>query len=188
MTFRSTRPHGARRAGGGINCTSSMDVSIHAPAWGATASSNCWEARSEVSIHAPAWGATVDVRAILADDLVSIHAPAWGATSRDLSRNRTTTFRSTRPHGARPGGWVRARRPEQVSIHAPAWGATGCRCGPSPAKRCFDPRARMGRDARTVRHITRNHRVSIHAPAWGATRASPESLPPLAARRTDVTA
>jgi len=39
-------------------------VSIHAPAWGATALINAMEFISQVSIHAPAWGATgLDCRA-----------------------------------------------------------------------------------------------------------------------------
>ena len=34
------------------------DVSIHAPAWGATGAAHRIDAFEEVSIHAPAWGAT----------------------------------------------------------------------------------------------------------------------------------
>ena len=34
----------------------------------------------DVSIHAPAWGATQDLEEELPISLVSIHAPAWGAT------------------------------------------------------------------------------------------------------------
>jgi len=34
-----------------------------------------------VSIHAPAWGATADYAVLeTAKNIVSIHAPAWGAT------------------------------------------------------------------------------------------------------------
>ena len=64
-------------------------VSIHAPAWGATAPRYTVIPADRVSIHAPAWGAT------RGDDfgggvvLVSIHAPAWGATSvKTISRPR----------------------------------------------------------------------------------------------------
>ena len=83
-------------------------VSIHAPAWGATASSSaaCFlpnmflstpprggrlipeslpHLLEHVSIHAPAWGAT-QAHLALGDFLqVSIHAPAWGATVYNLS-------------------------------------------------------------------------------------------------------
>ena len=37
-----------------------------------------WELN--VSIHAPAWGATYNQRWALIREVVSIHAPAWGAT------------------------------------------------------------------------------------------------------------
>ena len=35
---------------------------------------------TDVSIHAPAWGATPSKTAKLVKTVVSIHAPAWGAT------------------------------------------------------------------------------------------------------------
>ena len=57
VLFQSTRPRGARRQ--------DLDLSSQPP---------------EVSIHAPAWGATQLRRHAAADLRVSIHAPAWGAT------------------------------------------------------------------------------------------------------------
>ena len=106
-------------------------------------------APGHVSIHAPAWGATHTVFAVLGQFQVSIHAPAWGATC-DLLRFLLALA--------------------SVSIHAPAWGATRPNgSGFQSPRRCFNPRARVGRD-----HCTRNKNaaicnVSIHAPAWGAT-------------------
>ena len=38
-----------------------------------------WQVK-EVSIHAPAWGATGNGAAFAFGNFVSIHAPAWGAT------------------------------------------------------------------------------------------------------------
>ena len=35
-----------------------MNISIHAPAWGATAGPANFPVRQKISIHAPAWGAT----------------------------------------------------------------------------------------------------------------------------------
>ncbi len=81
--------------------------------------------RSAVSIHAPAWGATKWRRRLLTSVPVSIHAPAWGATCRIYALCQLAV----------------------VSIHAPAWGATPARLRRSPARACFNPRARMGRDA-----------------------------------------
>ena len=56
------------------------EVSIHAPAWGATAFGKAFASTTIVSIHAPAWGATAEFEQEDADRKVSIHAPAWGAT------------------------------------------------------------------------------------------------------------
>ena len=127
-------------------------------------------AKNNVSIHAPAWGATClpaiffsilarfnprarvgrdqitrslalaiicfNPRARVGRDLkiqikkrkwlVSIHAPAWGATRGGLKGN--------------PG--------QVVSIHAPAWGATRLSCSNACWGASFNPRARVGRDLR----------------------------------------
>ncbi len=40
----------------------------------------------QVSIHAPAWGATILATQKLAKYTVSIHAPAWGATREVIER------------------------------------------------------------------------------------------------------
>ena len=83
--------------------TEPAGVSIHAPAWGATARPPRGNPRRAVSIHAPAWGATPLIAIPPVVSVVSIHAPAWGATTLAASDNRR----------------------DSVSIHAPAWGATG---------------------------------------------------------------
>ncbi len=123
LTFQSTRPRGARllgrteaigeaarfnpraRVGRDVakrGIRAYTEVSIHAPAWGATAplpegglvlmfqSTRPRGARRlplwtqkrfpSVSIHAPAWGATPASSSWHNPSSVSIHAPAWGAT------------------------------------------------------------------------------------------------------------
>ena len=92
---------------------------------------------------------------------------------RDVIQMRLTPsveFQSTRPHGARPSQTRQTPRHTGVSIHAPAWGAT--RSSPCRADRirCFNPRARMGRDAPAEVVQLNLTTVSIHAPAWGATK------------------
>ena len=54
---------------------------------------------------------------------VSIHAPAWGATKVMKTHPELCEFQSTRPHGARH---------DKISRNA--------------LVKCFNPRARMGRD------------------------------------------
>src|SRR5690606_30025273 len=59
-------------------------------------------ARGLVSIHAPAWGATARFPLRLAQLTVSIHAPAWGATSCGYTSFPVVlTFQSTPPRGGR---------------------------------------------------------------------------------------
>ena len=123
--------------------------------------------RFDVSIHAPAWGATsiltaatpaalgFDPRSRVGSDLprrscgtawpVSIHAPAWGATTGSPDRYAETTFRSTLPRGERPRrlpkpSCVRAFRSTLPRGERPCW-ATAVR----PTAR-FDPRSRVGSD------------------------------------------
>ena len=57
-----------------------LDISIHAPMWGATGIEIRRDMLMIISIHAPMWGATVVMRfdVVVAD--ISIHAPMWGAT------------------------------------------------------------------------------------------------------------
>ena len=56
-------------------------VSIHAPVWGATTSSQRAKRLANVSIHAPVWGATPAASMDSHGNAVSIHAPVWGATT-----------------------------------------------------------------------------------------------------------
>ncbi len=59
----------------------SKNVSIHAPAQGATGVLQRLRGNAEVSIHAPAQGATLALlMAVVFPEPVSIHAPAQGAT------------------------------------------------------------------------------------------------------------
>ena len=78
------------------------EVSIHAPAWGATSWRSDPLGPKHVSIHAPAWGATRKRRAAQTRVEVSIHAPAWGATRHPWDRAALPRFQSTHPHGVRP--------------------------------------------------------------------------------------
>ena len=105
-----------------------ISVSIHAPARGATDLTSAIDKAATwiVSIHAPARGATrfkVDIVQphIL---MVSIHAPARGATHASGINPVRKMFQSTRPRGARH--WQR----DMSDV----------------AMRCFNPRAREGRD------------------------------------------
>jgi len=117
--FQSTRPRGARR--------------IDLPEF----------PRDEVSIHAPARGATFSFRHRV--PIVSFNPRA--RAGRDLFFPIITgffLFQSTRPRGARPVILIIIWS-EFVSIHAPARGATRIDSLILSSAR-FNPRARAGRD------------------------------------------
>ncbi len=148
----------------------------------------------DVSIHAPARGATRADCADRRDDrVVSIHAPARGATAVvRIGSACPAAFQSTRPRGARPYVPRGDRRTIHVSIHAPARGATsaesnGQECPPEfQSTRPRGARLRRTMAALPVKHAFQSTRprgarplagradatrapVSIHAPARGAT-------------------
>ena len=75
-----------------------------------------------VSIHAPAWGATK--MAISYEDIRSFNPrPRMGGDAVSCVDLASGEFQSTPPHGGRRG-LVLLVGPVGVSIHAPAWGAT----------------------------------------------------------------
>ena len=101
LIFQSTRPRGARHKVLQDN-TKIEGISIHAPAWGATAisaetASPVYDFNPRARVGRDAWCEVPFTKAC-----ISIHAPAWGATD------------CQRPRGRAP----------RISIHAPAWGAT----------------------------------------------------------------
>ena len=168
-----------------------MDVSIHAPAQGATYHFSVLKVCYVVSIHAPAQGATNHCGGVEQSWEVSIHAPAQGATSRlgkkqrlcvrfqstpprrgrrltSPTLSRLGKFQSTPPRRGRPNSVHDARERVLVSIHAPAQGATGPGSGQDCGRPGFNPRPRAGGDPWEPCRFAR-HQVSIHAPAQGAT-------------------
>ena len=174
--FQSTHPRGVRQVG-------VLEGAMH----------------TDVSIHAPAWGATGLAGQVIVDIAVSIHAPAWGATSASENHlGRESWFQSTHPRGVRLDAAAHLRHQLLVSIHAPAWGATAASTAARAIRPCFNPRTRVGCDdksqeadrkrilfqsthPRGVRPFDAEDKaisawVSIHAPAWGATGHGPRFL------------
>ncbi len=168
-TFQSTPPRRGRQRASCWGCPQGQ-VSIHAPAQGATPGLLYVYQGFKVSIHAPAQGATTSKRERSGRNRVSIHAPAQGATK-----------------------WTDSRRASViVSIHAPAQGATKRRDleesnieGFNPRPRAggdfkmaegkyeiigFNPRPRAGGDICQEEIMVGATKVSIHAPAQGATQ------------------
>ena len=149
----------------------------------------------EISIHAPAWGATrrendtahrrshFNPRARVGRDkwyeIPTKSMPYFNPRARvgrDLRANSPTSsmtlFQSTRPRGARLAIHVVMRCGFGISIHAPAWGATIRTPYPSSFVRFQSTRPRGARRP-CKSGLSRFHVISIHAPAWGATIRTP---------------
>ena len=145
-----------------------MDISIHAPAKGATIAQINFFIPIYISIHAPAKGATRLRHTLRGSKRISIHAPAKGATLKTSEAQIARAFQSTLPRRERPvndrGGAIQIEfqstlprrerlncrgfsdRNRNISIHAPAKGATSEYYTQIPC-----------------------NQISIHAPAKGAT-------------------
>ena len=77
-------------------------VSIHAPAWGATAASAPRPHHEPVSIHAPAWGATGVLFAYLCCGMFQSTPPRGGRHFGHVEALVCVEFQSTPPRGGRP--------------------------------------------------------------------------------------
>ena len=146
-----------------------------------------------VSIHAPAWGATPSSMALMASATVFQSTHPRGVRPRPFCASCTCCwFQSTHPRGVRQGstsgfpngGKFQSTHPRGVRPPLPR--PSACRA------KSFNPRTRVGCDLllllsratcllfqsthpRGVRQMDEDDRqaaiaVSIHAPAWGATR------------------
>ena len=97
--FQSTPPHGGRPPNKGES--SPARCFNPRPRMGGDAVPEFSRVLFQVSIHAPAWGATQQNEKMLRGLLVSIHAPAWGATNERTVIDYVYWFQSTPPHGER---------------------------------------------------------------------------------------
>ena len=145
------------------------DISIHAPARGATFAEWDMELLESISIHAPARGATVELAKIACMAVISIHAPARGATSRRFpssgrspdfnprtregcdfaiveDKQKEEPFQSTHPRGVRPSPLPSpSARPTYFNPRT----REGCDMYPLPVANTpknFNPRTREGCD------------------------------------------
>ena len=146
LCFNPRSHMGSDQCGCAVDCRI-LQVSIHAPTWGATRIWQWQTMTDQVSIHAPTWGATSQAATTPQTIQVSIHAPTWGATpvifhgyfnpsvfqstlphgerQNPLEKSSIRSqFQSTLPHGERLGLPPDSDFPRSVSIHAPTWGAT----------------------------------------------------------------
>ena len=172
LMFQSTRPRGARHEAAARLIRQEF-VSIHAPARGATFAGDITLQNGEFQSTRPR-GARLRsssrnallpqfqstrprgarrrlIQDIESADFVSIHAPARGATNTLYHCRTDKKFQSTRPRGARHKSffarsscvWFQSTRPRGARLSSAAF--------LSSSFKCFNPRAREGRDRRLRR-------------------------------------
>ena len=190
--FQSTPPRGGRqhRSAG---CPHDSMCFNPRPRAGGDHSVTQYRSRSmQVSIHAPARGATVSsYRGTVGSSSFNPRPRAGGDHTRTRPSQPSHRFQSTPPRGGRRIRRQASRSLVRVSIHAPARGATAASSAHAPDIACFNPRPRAGGDLRLcvqrhyefmfqstpprggrpadAAHRIRSIHVSIHAPARGAT-------------------
>ena len=108
----------------------------------------------EISIHAPAWGATFTKRAYVKVWQFQSTLPHGERPSTPQNHPTQQTFQSTLPHGERQGRNGLGHDRRRISIHAPAWGATKESIRRVPVVCYFNPRSRMGSDQRINKTCT----------------------------------
>ena len=142
--FQSTHPRGVRPV---LQLRSGMDVSIsiHAPTWGATSSTNTSKLTTVFQSTHPR-GVRLTVR----------------ACSAALSNFNPRT------HVGCDNAKVLQISVIAISIHAPTWGATKSLKKNKVMRINFNPRTHVGCDM-DVTYLTGMIYISIHAPTWGAT-------------------
>ena len=148
------------------------DISIHAPARGATSLHSAqlrdipfqstlpqgerpWELTMShpldpISIHAPARGATMDAYMTRYPIFISIHAPARGATLRNYLDDISQIISIHAPARGATEILLYSADSQKISIHAPARGATRRLLQSLSEEDNFNPRSRKGSDKYAV--------------------------------------
>ena len=123
---------------------------------------------SDISIHAPAWGATDAANENQGKQRHFNPRSRMGSDDRGR-KNKTCqeTFQSTLPHGERQRHNGLRKRKTYFNPRS-RMGSDGGKHLEEEDKNHFNPRSRMGSDV-TEPQFNQIPYISIHAPAWGAT-------------------
>ena len=101
-------------------------ISIHAPAWGATPRSCCWNIHSEFQSTRPR-GARQSLMTLPTYEFLFQSTRPRGARRPRRKRRQRGAYFNPRARVGRDSGDIVNVPPSVISIHAPAWGATSCR-------------------------------------------------------------
>ena len=125
--FQSALPRGERQQIGG-SLDEDRNISIHAPARGATVSLVTRDsAHKHFNPRSREGSDTFGERSNGSSSIISIRAPARGATETDWSAGKVDLFQFALPRGERPAGAFTRADGSIISIRAPTRGAT-CFC------------------------------------------------------------
>ena len=144
--FQSTHPSGVRRADG-QGRGRPLQISIHAPQWGAT-----WRWRRNVATPKPFQsthpsGVRLTLLGMITEPLAFQSTHPSGVRPPDWDKPAyTALFQSTHPSGVRPTPAGCTVKHYQISIHAPQWGATGLLFAITCDTPYFNPRTPVGCD------------------------------------------
>ena len=185
--FQFTLPHGERprrrdapQSARGFNSRSRMgsdtvhralrilrDVSIHAPAWGATSSGSSASSPNPFQFTLP-HGERRGVSVVRLSSGRFNSRSRMGSDNRPPRRGGPWRRFNSRSRMGSDSPRSRPRRPPESFNSRSRMGSDLFLSVALTAGHCFNSRSRMGSDPRPLlRPVTR--RVSIHAPAWGAT-------------------
>ena len=143
--FQSTLPHGERHGHTRRSYPHSTDFNPRSR-MGSDREFHRQPSPIDISIHAPAWGATTRDAGELIRIIISIHAPAWGATCTVDDTTFAGKFQSTLPHGERRvPSEGRAGRQFRFQSTLPHGERRTARLRKA-CSRDFNPRSRMGSD------------------------------------------
>ena len=145
--FQSTLLHEERRSSHALSL-GTVQISIHAPTWGATNETGTEGFSLTISIHAPTWGATIFIIVI-----------RWNNNHfnpRSYMRSDPLMLKATvSPEDFNPRSYMRSDLSIKttatlinISIHAPTWGATLGRWECGGGMKHFNPRSYMRSDGR----------------------------------------
>ena len=109
---------------------------------------------NQISIHAPAKGATCSSDNLFPSQSISIHAPAKGATDSAHNLRFIHVFQSTLPRRERLFESYGICFRVDISIHAPAKGATSQVPHNCRTLSYFNPRSREGSDCHVKVYIS----------------------------------
>ena len=123
--FQSTHPRGVRHELQTLTARAKRFQSTH-PRGVRQRQHRCRSIRLDVSIHAPAWGATPSrcARKNQLQRFQSTHPRGVRPQPSPEAQKLELEFQSTHPRGVRPREKSESSSMIPVSIHAPAWGAT----------------------------------------------------------------